>query len=748
MSALAETLLDPVSDTNNLPAGYAFSDDLHIHRDAILELLGSAPYKRELWHWQFEQREHLQPPLILLHQHKVIGFNGSMPVNLHSSQGRRPAIWSCDFILDPAYRGQGLGQVIKAELKRRHQVIMSLGISEQASPVLLKSGWQQNTEVESFQKILQPRRVRDVALIGIQRFNQIKHSIDTNLSWEVHNMNLYQFSITVLDQLWNSVKNKYHNCISRDGAYISWRYKQHPHASYACLGAFYKETLKALVIYRIDGDRAVLVDYIGPANQLRVKSHLVHAFLNNVRFCQQINCTTSDPQLKYALAEAGFRRTRHQPRFYVWSDDHDQLARNVFIMGGDSDGDMLAASQYWAPRRSYSLPDAVNQTPNRDELRVERWSVEQFYRRREDWQALLAVSQADALFLSWQWVWTWWVTWSQQLRLELCLLVVFDQQKLVLIAPMYLDTRNLRIGLYSRRLQFIGNCWLGPSTMRSEYTDMIVHDDYVADTGLIHLLDHYIHEQVYWNEWIVSDVVKAGFLDHFMNVNQQRYAARYSTLDHAYLINTSGTFEDYLKGLGRNTRLKLYNRRRYLQKQYAIRFETLAINPSTVDEFFTRLNQLHEARWQQSCFDGAALNFNLHLIKQMTEQHSVQLQYLWLDDDVVAAVYNLLVDDTVYNMQIGFKEYLNKKVSVGTLALGYSIEQAFQQPQVKRFDLLAGQGKNSNYKAHLNHTTTAFITRQIIRDKTLVGIYTVYDVFPQRLKRQIGRLYAALKPAK
>jgi len=41
------------------------------------------------------------------------------------------------------------------------------------------------------------------------------------------------------------------------------------------------------------------------------------------------------------------------------------------------------------------------------QLVVRRWSEEEWLAGRERWNALLANSNADALFLSWEWLTTW-----------------------------------------------------------------------------------------------------------------------------------------------------------------------------------------------------------------------------------------------------------------------------------------------------------------------------------------------------
>jgi hypothetical protein len=81
----------------------------------------------------------------------------------------------------------------------------------------------------------------------------------------------------------------------------------------------------------------------------------------------------------------------------------------------------------------------------------------------------------------------------------------------------------------------------------------------------------------------------------------------------------------------------------------------------------------------------------------------------------------------IYNIQAGYEEDFHKKVALGTLHLGYAIETAFKDPSVGFFDLLAGEGKKTDYKSHLATDRTSLTTLMVVRSPLFRLLYRMKD---------------------
>src|SRR5947199_381527 len=82
----------------------------------------------------------------------------------------------------------------------------------------------------------------------------------------------------------------------------------------------------------------------------------------------------------------------------------------------------------------------------------------------EEWNRLLAASSADCLFLTWEWLRTWWSHFST--RRELRIVTVRQGGELVAIAPL-----TVRPGFARRYYPFPALEFLGAGTIGSDYLD-------------------------------------------------------------------------------------------------------------------------------------------------------------------------------------------------------------------------------------------------------------------------------------
>src|SRR5437899_3532497 len=93
--------------------------------------------------------------------------------------------------------------------------------------------------------------------------------------------------------------------------------------------------------------------------------------------------------------------------------------------------------------------------------------VEAFRRLRTAWNELLADSDADRLFLTWEWLFTWWRHLAAGRRLYL--LLVRHGGELIAVAPLASRRRGLSGLLALPMLEFLGGGDVG-----SDYLDIIV----------------------------------------------------------------------------------------------------------------------------------------------------------------------------------------------------------------------------------------------------------------------------------
>jgi hypothetical protein len=516
----------------------------------------------------------------------------------------------------------------------------------------------------------------------------------------------------LLDRLWADIAGGYSRCVVRDAAYLRWRYAGHPLAKYRYLCAWRKQRLIALAVVRISATHAVFVDYIGPAAGGNIKGALVAALLDASGQCDTLECTTSDPELSRELVKRGFLPTRSPPlRFFVRVTTEpapNDCASGWFLMGGDSDGELLAAAR-----------DAS--------WTVREWTEQEFAAGREGWERLLEQSAADRLFMGWDWQYTWWKHFSRRHGLELRLVALYDVRgELAGLAPCFWHRVRMRGGFHVRRLEPIGNLWSGPATMRTEYMGPILRRD-CEDEAARQLAAHLLG-LVDWDEFTVQDWdASVPGVEQFDRLLKSRSLVLEHTqreADEAMYVPLVDGFDAYVASLSANARRSIIHRRSYLQRLGEVRIEHAG--PDEVHEYFAELNRLHALRWGEPVFTGHRLEFHEELAARMAGQDRLRFSRLSVDGVALSVLYHLRGGRREYNLQMGFDDRLHaSKMSLGLLHLGYAIETAANEG-TEAVDLLAGPGKQGLFKRRVAPCGNPFVRRQHVRSvraRTVFGTW-------------------------
>ncbi|WP_152206766.1 GNAT family N-acetyltransferase [Marinobacter changyiensis] len=326
-----------------------------------------------------------------------------------------------------------------------------------------------------------------------------------------------------------------------------------------------------------------------------------------------------------------------------------------------------------------------------------------------------------SLFQTDAWQRAWWETWGEENRLEL----VRDWAEGR--TGIYTSTYRIKGFLPVRSIEFVGSNYRKIRSTRTEYNTFSTAYDTpsLAIAQLKKLMDRRP-----WAEAIFNDLIAGSdeVTELLALARNKHWLIRVTAEDIAWKIRTDRSFDDYLKSLGRNTRLRLYNRRPVLESIGSISHQNVYENNCDPSEFFRHLNDFHQRRWGKPVYGTRALAFNTAFLKRVvSEGGEPQLLALRCDDQLISVLYNVKYQGCVYNLQSGFDEDFHPKLAVGTLHLGYAIERAFREGGVHSFDMLAGSGKNENYKQRLATENEPLVSLMLVRHPILKLLYRLKD---------------------
>jgi CelD/BcsL family acetyltransferase involved in cellulose biosynthesis len=325
-------------------------------------------------------------------------------------------------------------------------------------------------------------------------------------------------------------------------------------------------------------------------------------------------------------------------------------------------------------------------------LSVERVSETDAFRGlRREWDELLEASDSACVFLTWEWLYTWWKHLAG--NRSLAIVTVRRGSELVAIAPFCQQPGGLSSARPFSVLEFLGSGFAG-----SDYLDVVVRKG--GDAEVCEALTSWLASRrrplkltnIRQAKSVVAGVL-AGLREKGWTV------AEIKTNICPFIPLAGTTWDGYLASLGAEHRYNFNRKWRRLNRDYEVRFEQ-ARTQDACREAIDLLIAQHNARWSarggSDAFHTAGLiAFHREFTQAALTGGWLRLYVLRLNEKPAACLYGLLYRGTFYFYQSSFDEaYL--QASVGLIAMGLAIRSVIGEG-AEEFDLLHGA---EAYKSH------------------------------------------------
>jgi CelD/BcsL family acetyltransferase involved in cellulose biosynthesis len=311
-------------------------------------------------------------------------------------------------------------------------------------------------------------------------------------------------------------------------------------------------------------------------------------------------------------------------------------------------------------------------------------STERLAGLKEEWTELLHHSAADCLFLTWEWLSTWWRYLSRDRRLFAT--VVRDRGRLVALAPMVIRPPGISSIQPFAALEF-----MGVGSVGSDYLDVIVRRgeeeraipalaEWLAGTNRPLELEQ-VRSAGSGAEDLAAHLGRAGWHVSTEETNVSRF-----------IDLTGQSWATYLATLGGAHRANFNRRLRRLEREFTIRFDTVSTEEQR-RAALGRLIALHQARWRERGFSTAFhtsnhLKFHEEFSRLACERGWLRIYTLWLDDEPVAALYGFRYGGVFSFYQSGFDpNYAG--FAAGLVTMGLAIQKVIEEG-ASEFDMLQG----------------------------------------------------------
>jgi CelD/BcsL family acetyltransferase involved in cellulose biosynthesis len=306
-----------------------------------------------------------------------------------------------------------------------------------------------------------------------------------------------------------------------------------------------------------------------------------------------------------------------------------------------------------------------------------------FASMRGEWTELLRSSSSDCIFLSWEWLHTWWKHFGKHRRLFL--VTVRSGTELVAVAP--LTSRRTWVGpLVLPVLEFAGT-----GTIGSDYLDVIVRRNRESEAlnGLASFL-----ASLSMSLRLPRINKESGLATYLGKAMKHRgYDCVQVAAEVCPFIGLGGmSFEDFLGTIGPSHRYNFKRRLRNLDRDYEVCIEYPKTDAERREALRTVIT-LHLRRWTprggSDAFEGAGLiAFHDEFSALANDRGWLRLMVVKLDGQPVAAFYGFRYGHKFCFYQSGFDpEYARS--SIGLVMVGLTIRDAIAEGATE-YDMLHG----------------------------------------------------------
>jgi CelD/BcsL family acetyltransferase involved in cellulose biosynthesis len=355
--------------------------------------------------------------------------------------------------------------------------------------------------------------------------------------------------------------------------------------------------------------------------------------------------------------------------------------------------------------------------------------VSGFAAMQKEWDELLQSSGSDGIFLTWEWLYTWWKHLAGNTRLSI--LAVRCEGELAALAPCVRRPPALFRGRPIPILEFLGSGDVG-----SDYLDVIVRRGCEPEAWRA-LASCLAGEKLMLN-WTqlkrgacLADGVGSALGGSGWSV------AETQTNTCPFIPLAGKSWESYLATLGAEHRYNFHRKWKRLNRDYKVQFEQVRTREQC-RESIDLVMALHNRRWRDrggsnAFHTPAMVAFHREFSQVALDRGWLRLYVLQLDGKPAASLYGFLYRRTFYFYQSGFDATYDKH-SVGLVAMGLAIQSAIEEG-AEEYDLLHG---SEAYKSHWSHDSRELGRLEVYPPRSL-GWICQSSVELERAARRIGR---------
>jgi CelD/BcsL family acetyltransferase involved in cellulose biosynthesis len=338
---------------------------------------------------------------------------------------------------------------------------------------------------------------------------------------------------------------------------------------------------------------------------------------------------------------------------------------------------------------------------------------------RSEWSDLLARTTSPEPMLSPHWLLPWWNIFGATDGRRLRALAFREGDRLVGLG-LFASRRHWHRGLIPfRRLEPLGSGERECDSISSDYLNVLAEQGYEERVAEAFARETTNGAAGHWDELVLpmmdGENGMTGLLAEAFRGNG--FSSELTRTGEAPYIQLPRTWNDYLKGLAKKHRYMVVRSLRDFEAWAGGQYEVVRATTSAELERGKRiLIELHRQRWGQE--DGAGtfrsprfLTFHDSVMPGLLRENALDLSWLTVRGEPIAAMYSIVWNNKVYYYQCGRKLDVPKSIRPGGVLLALAIRRAIGEGR-REFDFLNGV---SRYKTDLANAGRPLMELRVAR---------------------------------
>jgi CelD/BcsL family acetyltransferase involved in cellulose biosynthesis len=360
------------------------------------------------------------------------------------------------------------------------------------------------------------------------------------------------------------------------------------------------------------------------------------------------------------------------------------------------------------------------------------------------WTNLLARSTSASFALSPQWLLPWWRVFGEDANRGLRVGMFHRGQRLVGLAPFLARQHRYHLALPFRRLELLGSGEEERDEICSDYLGVLAEAGSEAEVSAA-LARALLSDQFGpWDELVMPAMNGFDPLPRLLK-NDLSYAAvdaKCERINGCPYIPLPQTWDEYLAALPSSARYLVRRSLRDFSK-WACGTERIerAESRDDVERGAAILRALHAERWTKAGSLGVFASprftdFHARVMPELWKQRELELLWLTVRGEPVAALYNVVKNGVVYFYQSGRRPDLPKGIRPGIVLHAHAIRSAIDAG-CREYDFLAGA---SRYKTDLALATHPLVLLRATRPSVVETLRKVGETGVQAARALRSKL--------